>query len=124
MIDFRGKTFANIQQSMLERIPNTFDKRDTSPIPTALGPAAFEMEGIYLVLDQIQRQGFVGTAVGSDLEMLAAIGGVSRIPATPAVRLGVFNIPVTLGARFSTVNGVDSINFTVTQATDDPLNGG
>ena len=49
---------------MLDRVPDTYDKRDTAPIPTALGPAAFVMEGFYLSLDQVQRQAFVQTASG------------------------------------------------------------
>lgn len=36
MIDFTGKTYFSILKAMLDQIPNTYDKRDTSPIPTAL----------------------------------------------------------------------------------------
>lgn len=58
------------------------------------------------------------TAVGDSLDMLAVIGGLTRYPASAAVRLGVFNTSVPIGARFSTINGAGSINFTVTAATD------
>lgn len=121
MIDFSSKTYANILAAMLARIPSTFDKRDTSPIPTALGPAGYQIEGIYIALDALQKQAFVETATGSDLDALAALGGISRRAATPAVRLGVFNTSIILGDRFSTVNGAESINFIATAATDDPL---
>ena len=121
MIDFSGKTFEQILSDMLARIPDTYDKRDTSPIPTALGPAAYQIEGIYMALEDIQQQAYIGTATGEDLDSLAAIGGITRLEATPAVRLGVFNIPVSLGSRFSTVNGADSIDFVVTAATSNPL---
>lgn len=121
MIDFSSKTYANLLADMLARIPSTYDKRDTSPIPTALGPAAWVIEGIYIALSQMQDQAFVGTATGEDLDAVAAIGGITRLSATPAVRLGVFNTPISLGARFSTVAGADSINFVATAATANPL---
>lgn len=118
MIDFTQETYQNILQAMLDRIPDTYDKRDTSPIPTALGPAAWALEGFYLSLDQVQQAAFVQTAVGQSLDYLAAIGGLTRYPASSAVRLGVFNTAVPAGSRFSTINGADSINFRVTAATD------
>ena len=117
MIDFSGYTYTALLQAMLSRVPDTFDKRDTSPIPTALGPAAYLLEGFYLSLDQVQRQAFVQTAVGQSLDYLAVLGGIARYPASAAVRLGIFNTSVPIGARFSTINGEDSINFTVSAAT-------
>ena len=116
MIDFTQDTYQNLLQAMLERVPDTYDKRDTAPIPTALGPAAFVIEGFYLSLDQVQRQAFVQTAVGQSLDDLAVIAGLTRYPASAAVRLGVFNAVVADGARFSTINGENSINFIVTAA--------
>ena len=118
MIDFTQETYQNILQAMLDRVPDTYDKRDTSPIPTALGPAAWALEGFYLSLDQVQKAAFIQTAVGQSLDYLAVIGGLTRYPASAAVRLGVFNTAVPIGSRFSTINGADSINFEVTAATD------
>lgn len=119
MINFDTQTYQNILQAMLDRVPDTYDKRDTAPIPTALGPAAWALEGFYLSLNQVQQQAFVQTASGDSLDMLAVIGGLTRYPASAAVRLGVFNAAVAIGARFSTINGESSINFIVT-ATDTP----
>lgn len=118
MIDFTQETYASLRQEMLDRVPDTYDKRDTAPIPTAISPAAYTLAGFYLSLDQVQRAAFVQTAVGDSLDMLAVIGGLTRYPASAAVRLGVFNTSVPIGARFSTINGAGSINFTVTAATD------
>lgn len=118
MIDFSGQTYANLLAAMLAYIPNTYDKRDTAPIPTALGPAAYTLEGFYLTLDQVQQQAFIQMASGESLDYLAVIGGLTRYPASYAVRLGVFNMAVPIGSRFSTINGENSINFTVTAATD------
>ena len=118
MIDLTGKTYQALLQAMLDRIPNTYDKRDTSPIQTALGPAAWALEGYYLTLDQVQRSAFIQTAAGQSLDYLAVIGGLTRYPASAAVRLGVFDVPVPIGARFSTIGGSDSINFVVTAETE------
>ena len=116
MIDFTQDTYQNLRQEMLDRVPDTYDKRDTAPIPTAISPAAYALAGFYLSLDQVQRAAFVQTAVGDGLDMLAVIGGLTRYPASAAVRLGVFNASVPIGARFSTINGTNSINFAVTAA--------
>ena len=118
MIDFSSKTYRALLQAMLDQIPDTFDKRDASPVPTALGPAAWALEGFYLVLNQAQQQAFVQTAQGQSLDYLAVIAGLTRYPSSPAVRLGVFDAPVDIGARFSTINGAASIDFTVTAETN------
>lgn len=118
MIDLTSQTYQYLLTQMLNQIPNTFDKRDTSPIPTALGPAAWALEGFYMTLGQVQQQAFIQTATGQALDDLSVIAGITRYPASAAVRLGVFNIAVPIGSRFSTANGSDSINFIVTAATD------
>lgn len=116
MIDFTQDTYQNLRQEMLDRVPDTYDKRDTAPIPTAISPAAYALAGFYLSLDQVQRAAFIQTAVGESLDLLAVIGGLTRYPASAAVRLGVFNAAVPIGSRFSTINGTNSINFAVTAA--------
>lgn len=120
MIDFSGQTYQAILAEMLAQIPASYDKRDTAPIPTALGPAAYALEGFYLILNQVQQQAFIQTAVGQALDYLGTIAGLTRYPASAAVLLGVFNVAVPIGSRFSTVNGDNSINFRATAATDTP----
>lgn len=116
MINFNQPqyTYQGIRQAMLQRVPQTFDLRDTQPIPTAISPAAFVAEGIYIDLNTVQLQAAILTATGESLENWALLGGISRYPASPAVCLGAFNMPVPLGSRFSTINGENSIDFTVT----------
>lgn len=118
MIDFSQQTYQNLLLEQLSRVPDTLDKREGSLIQTALGPEAYALEEFYLVLNQVQQSGYVQTAVGQPLDYLAAIGGISRYPASAAVRLGVFNTAVPIGARFSTIDGESSINFVVTAAAD------
>lgn len=118
MMDFSQKTYGNILGEMLGRISDAYDKRDASPIPTALGPAAYALEGFYLSLDRMQRDAFVATASGDALDELAVLGGLTRYDASPAVVLGEFDGPVPLGARFSALEG--EMDFTVTAAAQGP----
>lgn len=117
MIDLSQQTYQNILTQMLDQVPATFDKRDTSPIPTALGPAAYALEGFYISLNQVQLAAYVQTATGQALDYLAVIAGLTRYPASAAVRLGIFDMAVPIGSRYSTINGADSINFRATAAT-------
>lgn len=110
------KAYQELRQEMLARVPDTYDKRDTQPIPTAISPAAYVAEGLYIDLDYVQRQAYIMSATGDSLDKLAPLGGISRYAASAAVRLGLFNISVPIGSRFSTINGADSIDFTVTAA--------
>lgn len=118
MIDLTQYTYESLRRQMLDRVPDTYDKRDTAPIPTAISPAAYALAGFYLALNQVQRSAFVQTAVGEDLDLLAILGNISRYPASPAVRLGVFNAAVPIGVRFSTIDGDNSINFAVTAVAE------
>lgn len=117
MIDLSQQTYQNILTQMLDQVPATFDKRDTSPVPTSLGPAAYALEGFYISLNQVQLAAYVQTATGQALDYLAVIAGLTRYPASAAVRLGIFDMAVPIGSRYSTINGADSINFQATAAT-------
>ena len=115
MLDFTDKTYRALLDAMLARVPNSLDKREGSMIQTALGAGAYALEEFYLDLDKVQRGGAIQTAVGEDLDNLAVLANVERYPASPAVRLGVFNLDsIPIGARFSTIDGGDSVNFTTT----------
>lgn len=114
MINLTGYTNQNLQAQMLAQVSDKYDKRDTSPIQTAIGPAAYALEEYYMNLDRVQRGGFISTATGDDLDQLAVIGNVVRELASPAVRLGIFDQTIPTGSRFSTVNGSNSINFVCT----------
>lgn len=114
MLNFDDQTYANILQRQLDRVTNSIDKREGSLIQTALGPESWAIEGIYLILAQLQENAFALTAVGEFLDYKAAERGITRLPAVAAQRQGEFNVEVPIGARFSTINGTNSVNFTVT----------
>lgn len=121
MIDFSQKTYANLRAAALALVPNIYDKRDGSMIGTAVGPMAYLVEGVYLDLNVLQQGTAVSTSGGQELENWALLAGTSRQAASPAVRLGIFNVAVPIGARFSTIAGADSLNFYVSAATDTAL---
>ena len=120
MIDLSQYTYDEILQQLLSRVPDSFNKRDTSPIQTAAGMAAYGFEQYYINLAEAERQGLIQTATGEQLDMLSIIAGTTRYQASPAVRLGIFNVAVPMGSRFSTINGENSIDFQVTAAASGP----
>ena len=116
MLDLTGKTYRALLEAMLDRVPGSLDKREGSMIQTALGAGGYALEDFYLELDKVQRGGAIQTAVGEDLDNLAVLANVERYPASPAVRLGVFILDeIPAGARFSTIDGGDSVNFTAAE---------
>lgn len=112
---FNSKNYAEILRDTLNRIPNDIDKRSTSITSIAVRPFAWTVEGIYLDLEFIFKNAYVQTAVGEYLEYLAAMRGIYRRPATAAIRRGHFDAPITIGTRFRTPTGDNSVNFTVTE---------
>ena len=112
MIDFSsGYTYEEILDQMLGQVDSSLDKREGSLIQTALGPLAWYLEGLALVLRKVQAAAYAETAEGEDLDLLAATRGLTRIAATPAVRQGLFNVAVPAGSLFRTMNGDDSVLF-------------
>ena len=110
---YENITYESILERMLERIPNTMDKREGSIIYDALAPAAIELQLMYLELDVIMRESFADTASREYLIRRAAERGITPESATNAVLKGVFtpsDINV-LGKRFS----CNTLNYTVTE---------
>jgi len=99
-----------ILNRMLEKIPNTIDKREGSIIYDALAPAAAEIAQMYLVLENNIGLVFADTAVEEYLDRLANQIGLQREHATKAIKQGVFYdneddlMDVGIGQRFSIDN--------------------
>ena len=113
MLDFSDRTHNQLLDEMIAQVPNDMDKRPTSFIVIALSAVAWLIAGVYIFLNFAQRNAWGLTALGTFLDYKTAERNLKRKPATPAVRDGVFNIEVPLGVRFSTINGISSIIFTV-----------
>ncbi len=108
-------TYEDILQRMLNRIPNTIDKREGSVIFDALAPAAAELVQMYIEADVILNEAFADTASRGYLIKRAAERGVVPKAASHAVVKGVFNINVSVGSRFS----LSSLNYKVTEKIAD-----
>ena len=94
-------TYEEILQRCLDRIPNSFDKRQGSIIYDALAPCCVELAQMYIQLASTYELVFIDTAVGDSLDALVKQNGISRKEATKALRKGEFNMVVPVGSRFS-----------------------
>lgn len=113
MLDFSDFTTEAILDDMLTQVDDSYDTSEGSIIGTALGPAAWYLEGVYEELTQVQDNAYAPTAVGASLDLIAEGRGITRKPAVAAVRQGTFNLAIDPGSRFSTINGDDSLIFDV-----------
>lgn len=115
---YENVTYEDILQRMLDRIPETMDKREGSIIYDALAPAAVELQLMYIEFDVILSETFADTASRDYLIKRCAERGITPTPATNAILKGVFT-PSTLaieeGARFS----CGTLNYTVTDKIED-----
>ncbi len=111
VIDFGGYTAKVIEKDMLRQVPEDIDTREGSIIQTAVGPVAWYLEGLYLELAHLQANAYADTAVGKALNLIVQQRGLTRNPATPAIRKGSFNVPIPSGAQFKTINGANSVIF-------------
>lgn len=115
---YENVTYEDILQRMLDRIPDSMDKREGSIIYDALAPAAVELQLMYIEFDIILTETFADTASREYLIRRAAERGVVPEPATHAILKGEFtpttlNIPI--GSRFS----CEKLNYTVVEKIAD-----
>lgn len=112
-------TFEYLMRTALSYIPDTVDKREGSIIYDALAPFCQVLAGAALQLQNFYRDTYVLTATGQELDYRVAEQGITRYPATVAIKKGYFadanespmNIP--LGSRFSTVSDTSPLNYYV-----------
>ena len=114
---YESMTYETILQRMLDRVPNTLDKREGSVIYDALAPAAAELALAYIELDITLQLAFADTSRDEYLAMRAAEMGIDRIAATYALRKGFFyaagGVPldVDIGSRCT----IEKLNYTVVE---------
>ena len=94
------KTFEQIMDEMLARIPDKYDKRQGSTHWNLLAPCAQELAIQYTVLEDYINLAFLDTSYGEALTRLAHQFGVERLPATYSIREATFQEPIPLGTRF------------------------
>ncbi|MEK4170955.1 baseplate J/gp47 family protein [Lysinibacillus sp. FSL L8-0312] len=93
-------SYEDLLVQKLSNVP-TQDKRETSLIYQATAANTAETAQILFTLLNYENQMFADTAPRENLVRRAAERGLSPTPATKAIRKGVFNIDVPIGARFS-----------------------
>lgn len=114
---YESMTYEKILQRMLDKVPDTLDKREGSVIYDALAPAALELALMYIELDVNLERAFADTSTGNYLEMRTTEMGIDRIAAVYALRKGFFyaannvSMDVPIGARFT----IDSLNYIVVE---------
>ncbi|MGX4600404.1 baseplate J/gp47 family protein [Faecalimicrobium sp. JNUCC 81] len=108
---FDDLTFEYFLESMIERVPNSFDKREGSIIYNALAPAAAEMAELVILLSIFYDESYVDTASYNYLVRKCKERGIIPNDATNAIVKGEFNIDVSIGSRFS----LDNLNYVVTE---------
>ena len=73
---YEAITYEDILQRMLDRVPNTMDKREGSIIYDALAPAAAELQLMYIELDVILTETFADSASREYLILRSAERGI------------------------------------------------
>lgn len=111
-------TYEEVLQRMLDRVPDSQDKREGSVIYDALAPAAMEFMAMYLELKRIMDETYADTASREYLIKRIKERGISPYPATNAVLKAVATpstINVAIGSRFS----LNELNYIVTEQIED-----
>lgn len=107
-------SFNEIMERMLARVPDSMDKREGSVIYDALAPAAYELSLAYSEMDRLYADTFAGTAEREGLIARAAEYEVVPLPATYAIRRGLFtpsSVDIPIGERFN----LNELNYAVTE---------
>ena len=100
---------------MLDRVPDTVDKREGSIIYDALAPAAAELVQAYIELEGYLDLGFIDTSTEGYLTRLCSQYGIDRQAATYSIRKASFknstnnpfNVPI--GSRYT----IDTLSYVV-----------
>lgn len=103
-------TYEALLQAMLDKVPSNVDKREGSVIYDALAPCAYFLAQQNFQLDNFPDLVFPDTAVGEYLDKAVSPFGVSRKPATAAIRKVTTTGSVDIGTRW----GISNLVYAVT----------
>ena len=115
---YESITFEDILQRMLNRVPDTMDKREGSIIYDAIAPAAVELQNMYIEFDTILNETFADTAHRSYLVRRAAERGITPQEASAAtvkVMSTPTSVDIPIGNRFS----LNNLNYRITSKEAD-----
>ncbi len=111
-MNYNEQTYEVILQRMLDRIPDTMDKREGSIIYDALAPAAIELALLYIEFGIVVNESYADTASRDYLIRRVAERGITPYKATNAIVKGIFtpsSINIPSGSRFNH----NDLNFVV-----------
>lgn len=105
-------SYEELMEYKLSNTSDDLDKREvTSLLFNTFAGNALESAKILYTIKHSADLVFADTAPREYLIRRAAERGLSPLPATKAVRKGIFNIDVPIGSRFS----IEDVNYTVTE---------
>ena len=110
---YETETYELILQRMLDRVPESYDKRPSSVIYDTHSSTAIELQILYIELEYLIKNSYGDTAAREFLVLLCGDRGITPEPATKAILKGEFtpvDIDVT-GQRFN----IGEINYIVTE---------
>lgn len=108
---FEDMTYENILNDMLSRVTSDVDKREGSVIYDALAPAAYKLAETYFMLNNFIDLVSGDTAIGEYLDRVVADYGLTRKPATYAVRKIETTGEVDIGTRW----GLSGTTYIITE---------
>lgn len=108
--------YEGLLKQALDKIPDSYDKREGSVIFNAVAPMCMEMSYLYLKLRTLTDLIFIDTSVGNYLDRLVLQNGVQRLDSTYAEKYGRFNLPHLEGVIFVK----DEIQFEVIELLENP----
>ena len=97
---FEEMTYEAILEDMLSRVTSDVDKREGSVIYDALAPCAYQLAQNYFNLNNFIDLVSGDTAVGIYLDRVVADYGITRKPATMAVRKVTATGAIPIGSRW------------------------
>lgn len=101
---FESMSYETVLNRMLDRIDDSYDKRESSPIYAALAPAALEITNLYSALEDMLEETYADTASREYLIRIAASRGLEPRTATKATVLAEFvpdSVEIEEGAEFT-----------------------
>ncbi|SFR78653.1 baseplate J/gp47 family protein [Anaeromicropila populeti] len=108
---FEEMTYEAILEDMLDRVTSDVDKREGSVIYDALAPCAYQLAQNYFNLNNFLDLVSGDTAIEKYLDRIVADYGITRKPATCAVRKINTSGPIESGTRW----GIKDTSYVVTK---------
>lgn len=112
---YESETYDTVLKRLLDRIPNTIDKREGSVVYMVLAPAAYEIARLYSSLDMVLNETFADTASRYFLVKRAAERKITPKQPTCAVLKGEFDKQIPVGTRFSG----GTLNYRISEVIDE-----